>query len=508
VLISRLAGSRGSTNSLAWPVGSALVGAVVYTMAPHHAAYPAVLVTLAAFALGPLLLPQSRPLRTLICPLNWVLAVFWLQLVVIPLLLVYLGPTQGALPFLPSHRAINTALLLSALAFAGFCLGYHFDPLSLRRAARRPRDRTWRLPPRAAAIVFLALGLVGMALAFHSPAALLDYFRKAGHAGVIGPHTPPGAKATLQQTGVGFTLSLVLRPFLGFGVILLWCRWLDRSRFQGGVRPTLYTLAAAIAILVTYATYSYSRAAFVAPIVAILAVYGTRVRRLSVISLLVIASLGFFVLAADRVFRTNTFSLGQALTSHAGSLVKQTDPNAELQTYGSAPQFTGFLLQQFHYTQHLQYGKTLIPSALSPVPLLGKSFRASDGPALYNRLIYGDLGTLDQVIPFQGELFINFYLPGILLAYVCLGILVRRVQRRFNRAVTSIERFVWQYTATWLAFLVIGGLSVVSQIFIYFFWPAYVLALAARRPWAGLGASSGGRLLPRSTVQTPASPST
>ena len=44
---------------------------------------------------------------------------------------------------------------------------------------------------------------------------------------------------------------------------------------------------------------------------------------------------------------------------------------------------------------------------------------------------------------------------------------------------TSLERFVWQYTAVWLAFLIVGGLAVVTQIFVYFFWPVYVLAFWA-----------------------------
>ena len=32
-----------------------------------------------------------------------------------------------------------------------------------------------------------------------------------------------------------------------------------------------------------------------------------------------------------------------------------------------------------------------------------------------------------------------------------------------------------QFTAMWIAFLIIGSLEVVSQIFVYFFWPIYVL---------------------------------
>jgi hypothetical protein len=50
------------------------------------------------------------------------------------------------------------------------------------------------------------------------------------------------------------------------------------------------------------------------------------------------------------------------------------------------------------------------------------------------------------------------------------------LQRRFLEAPTALQSFVWQYTATWLAFLVIGSIAVVSQVLIYFFLPIYALA--------------------------------
>jgi hypothetical protein len=52
-----------------------------------------------------------------------------------------------------------------------------------------------------------------------------------------------------------------------------------------------------------------------------------------------------------------------------------------------------------------------------------------------------------------------------------------RLQRGFERAPTSLQAFSWQYAATWVAYLVAGSVAVISQIFIYFFWPIYVLAI-------------------------------
>jgi len=343
-----------------------------------------------------------------------------------------------------------------------------------------------------------------MVLAFHTPDALVNYFRKPGFAGVLGPGTPAGATISQPRTGLGINLSYLLRPFLGFAVVVAWCRWLDRTGRYSRWKTVAYTIAVAIAILLTYATYNYNRGAFVAPIVAVLAVYGSTVRRLRPLALLAMGLVAFFLLTAYQAFRTSTVSLNQALGGKSGTILKRTNLNKEVQTYGGAPQFTGYLLQETEYARHLELGKSLVSSAMSPVPIVGKPFRSSSGTAIYNRLIYGDLGTIDQVIPFQGELFINFNVPGVLVGYVLLGIAVGRMQRRFASALTSVERFAWQYAATWVAFLIIGSVSVVSQIFIYFFWPVYALAFLARGRSHGAPAAVRARRATMGAVTSPA----
>ncbi len=464
-------------SPLTWVLGTMYVGICLYLVSPDRDRFPGVFVTIVAFGLLPTLITGARPdPRTVFCPLNWTLVAFSLQLVVVPLLVCFGGPVRSVLPFLPSDRAINVSLLLSAVAFAGFCAGY---ALSSRRTkaqrAQRPASR-WEASGDLLIAVYAGLGIAGVFLAYHSFGSLLNYFEKAGHPGA--PVTPDLANSS--SSSLGLVASLFLRPFLGFAIVLLWCRWMEHRRRRPQIEAVMVTIAAAAGVILTYSTFSYNRGAFVAPIIALLAVYGRKVRQLSVGTVVVLGAVAVISLTAYRYYRTTDISLGQAVGNQSSTIVKGVHVDNELQEYAGAPQFTGYLLQQTDYGRHLQYGKTLVGSLLSPVPKLGRLFRSSSGTVYYNRLVYGDAGTNDQVTPLEGELFINFWWPGVALGYLLIGIAVRRLQERFDAAPTAIQAFVWQYTGVWIAFLAVGGLAPVSQIFIYFFWPAYALPVLSR----------------------------
>jgi len=77
-------------------------------------------------------------------------------------------------------------------------------------------------------------------------------------------------------------------------------------------------------------------------------------------------------------------------------------------------------------------------------------------------------------VPFQGELFLDFHIVGVVAGYVLLGWVAHKLQGRFERSTSSLELYVWQYTAIWTSFLIFGSVSVVSQIVIYSFWPIYL----------------------------------
>ncbi len=73
--------------------------------------------------------------------------------------------------------------------------------------------------PRIVPFYFM-LGIAGLFLAFGNISSFLDYFQDPAK------YIDLFAVAAHTLAGVA---SLLLRPFLGFALVMLWCGWLDRS---------------------------------------------------------------------------------------------------------------------------------------------------------------------------------------------------------------------------------------------------------------------------------------
>jgi len=91
---------------------------------------------------------------------------------------------------------------------------------------------------------------------------------------------------------------------------------------------------------------------------------------------------------------------------------------------------------------------------------------------IFNELIYGDDSSLDQIIPLDGELYVNFHFAGVVVGNVLLGCLLAWLQYKFMAARRPVETYAWLVTALWTVFP--GSLSVTSQMYVYSFWPMYV----------------------------------
>jgi hypothetical protein len=404
-----------------------------------------------------------------------VLLVFLFQLVIDPLLICYVGPFLNTLPALPSDDAVNASMLVSVMAWIAFVGGseiaLRWEPAKLRFSRIPTPRRRWKFAPNKIALTFALIGVAGLGLAFHSPHALLDYFHRAGgHVGV----------ENQTNSGLAQSLSVLLRPFLGFALIIPWCGWIDR---RGSDQRLIWrTLATMVLVLLASATYSYNRASAVAPLVAMASVYSLRVLRLRFWVLLggFVVALG--LLTAVRAYRNTDFTLSQAIAGAGArhAILEKVNIDREIQIYTSAPQYLGYMLERSGWGDDPHYGRTLVSSVLTPIPRLGRAFRATGGTAIYNHLIYGKRSTVaDQVVPFQGELFLDFALPGVVAGFLCLAFGVRLLQSKFERSTSAFTAFAWQYGAIWLGFLVVGSLAVVSQIAIYFFWPIVVFGLLA-----------------------------
>jgi oligosaccharide repeat unit polymerase len=417
--------------------------------------YPAFGAVLLELLVAAWVFPAARfQLDSPLSPGNWALLLFHVHLVVAPLLGLWFGFSLGTFPHLPSPRFINAAMLLSALAHFCFAFG---SQLGARRSAEGvPAPRFSGGFQAALAAAFLLLGAAGMWLAFGGPAGYLQYV------------TVPETQTLMSEAPptVGKALATFLRPFLPFGLLLLWSGGIARRRHRGWYAiPTLLLLAA---IVVTAA--SYNRASMVGPVLAALAAYSLTVRRLSARA---VAFAGLGLLLAGVAFgsyRNDNLHGPDGPVRQKGSQLEEL--NEFFQIYGEGPQFLGYLLERTEREpRHL--GSSAFASLMYPLPIAGKPFRERSGVILYNQLIYGTPGIVDQIIPASGELFLNFHLPGVAVFFALLGFAVQRAERRFRSATTAFSAAAAFFTGMWLAFPIAGSLAVISQILIYSFWPLY-----------------------------------
>jgi len=446
-----------------WPAALVAVGLTLYVAAPKRDLFPMDMVMLVVFGVVMYLLPACRPTRrSVLSPLGWAIGLFVITMIVCPLLIAYLGPSRFVLPSFPSTDDLRLAMALTMLSFVAFSVGFTVLsgarwPWGLRRGWFPDPLPSW-LP-----VAFVCLGIVGFALSFRSLGTLTAYLT-----------TPAAQGQKAEEATYVSILGSVLRPFLAFGVTLAWCRWIDGARRSiGGALVRLAGVA--VCVLLAYGTFSFNRAAIVYPLVALVAVYSRRVRRIGLVGLAVLMLLGILVFPLIGVYRSSTVTAREFFGPSGGSLVRdQLDLNEEIQVYGAAPQFLAFVMTKAD-TMALQGGRAFFSSIISPVPKLGEPFREGSGTGIYNRWLYGSTGVSDQVIPFAGELYIDFRAPGVAVGFVLVGAVLAWFQAGFLQARTALGSFVAQYAGMVFAFLIVGSALAVSQIFLYFFWPVYAI---------------------------------
>jgi len=152
-----------------------------------------------------------------------------------------------------------------------------------------------------------------------------------------------------------------------------------------------------------------------------------------------------------------------------------------IQVYGAGPQFLGYMIENIDFETELFFGKSILASILQPLPILGRPFRDISSVRIYNEMIYGSgVDIEDQIVPFQGELFMNFHLPGIIVGFFLLGIVLAFLNRKFLSSLTPAEGYAWFFVSLWILFLITGSSAVVSQMFIFTLWPAYAVFVVLR----------------------------
>jgi hypothetical protein len=428
--------------------------------------FPAIPVAQLTFLVVQLAFPQLRWSRDhVLGPANLAFVLFGLQLVVIPTIISTGGLYQGQLTSAPADTYVNLAILLQAAGYVSYALGTF-----LATRARPPRswlDGDPLLVPLAWCLV--AIGLIGIVLRFPSLATVVNYFSGRGDVFDVSSASLPDAAGTF------------LRPFASYGLIVLWCVRLSRRR--RGQRLSIWVdLALILGALAVSATFNYNRAAVVVPVIALVATYSLHARRLRAAT---IAVMGLLVLVLALQFGNYRMdyvgTLGGSVTREQANLTSgQPSPGELVQLYGNGPQFWAVIISDADRRQFL-LGKTIVGSVMLPVPILGKPFRSSSGPAEYNELVYGQSGVADQILAAGAELYWNFGVAGVAAGYLLIGWVVRRMDERSKVTSDPLETYTFCLMGIWIVLALINSISVLAQILVYFLWPAYLTMLVRRR---------------------------
>ena len=438
-----------------WVLAINVVALIAFASGPVAEDYPLAGAGILAVLFAQACLPACRiQVAAPLCPANIAQGYYWIQLVLVTVLVGYFGFSQGALPYLPSKDAINLAIAVHVVGYLSFCVAYQcFGRGPVRRGL--PRGS---MPGTAFLIVpFAVVGVVGFLLAHGGVAGFLDYVSSP-----MEQRLREEEATTLQGAAGSF-----LKHFLGFALVLAWSWWLGRARRRRMV--PIVAVSAAVVVMLLVANFNYNRGTMLGPIVGLAAAFSVHVRRIPFKGVVLAGVLALSIAFVFGWYRASDLDVTELSTSAVAETWNAEDMVAFVQIYASAPQMTAYLIEALE--GKFYYGATLLPSLVYPVPVLGKPYRDASGPALFNELIYGQTEPLDQVIPQNGELYVNLHLAGVIIGNVLLGGFLVWLQGKFIAAPNPVESYAWLMMALWTVFP--GSASVTSQIYVYSFWPIY-----------------------------------
>ena len=431
---------------------------VVLCLLPGKGVLPAEIASVTSFFLAQALLPRCRMTRSpLVTPLNWMQFAFFIQLVVMPVTVRIWGYAQRQfLPHPPTALADNIALLLVTLAYWAFCAAVQFRNVE----SVRSNPQRWPLPTFVICL-FAALGIIGIAARYKTPTIFIHAMTDPASYALETDRN--GASASIMDAVGDFFSS-----FLGTSIVMLWCRRLDRrlrAGEAGQFGDALLLVLAALAFAIT----GYNRANIVFPLVAVSAVLTIRGARHAVRNLLVVGSLIVSLVTATAIYR---FSAHPENVGAGPSLdVLSTIDYMELfQLYAQAPQYLAIVVEDSHYGLQPSFGRLSAASVLSQIPALGKGLRPFSGRQYYTALT----GHSDENPSFVGEVFLDFNVLGVVVAFGAIGYATALLQQRVLSATHAFEVYVFQMMSVFLLASVLISIDVLAQFFIFNMFPFYV----------------------------------
>jgi hypothetical protein len=470
---------RGRSHAYEFGViGAAVSAAALYLVHPLWAEdlWGAPL-SLLSFALGLYVVRPARlEARMLVNPHNLTLLWFAGATIIAPISVLIFGFTQGPLPGLPDVHYSNAAIGLYNISFWSYLIGYslHKPHKSTNYSHRVGGAGGGYTLQSSLLLIFSFLGLSGIFLRFGSIGELLAFFGDTRNIAVT---------ASLASLTPAQVVGNLLRPCAFFGMIALWANWRVK---QGTDSSPLIAILTTVWIFVTVMfNLSFNRGALVITFLVVAAVIDAKIRRIRHITVVFVGCalwVGLVVLGEVRgssskvVDALNDISVGE-------QVVKEGKISDSLQVYLGGPQFLGYLLAEIKEGYTFRLGSSIVASMLFSVPIIGENFRPHAGVTLYNEMIYGKTsGFLDQIIPSQGEVWLNFGIIGFLPAYLGFGLAVSVLQHRFLAAASSDSAAVmvcWLLLGYWFSMGAIGSIAAVSQFFIYQAPPIIIFLLVS-----------------------------
>ena len=448
-----------------WVLAINAVALIAFAAAPAAKEYPLAAFGILAFMFVQACLPACRiRVSTPVCPANIAQGYYWVQLVLVTVLVGHFGFSQGVLPHLPSRSALDRAIVVHVVSYLSLCVAYQ-----CWSGARAEEGRARRSTLRGTAyliVPFAVLGLAGFLLAHGGLGGFVDYLSSP-----VEERLRAEEATTLPRAAGTF-----LKHFLGFAAVLAWSWWLGKAPRR---KVSIVAVTAAVVMVLLLANFNYNRGTMLGPIVALAAAFSRHVWRIPFKGVVLAGALALCLAFVFGWYRSTDLAVSELSVSAVTERWRTEDVVEFVQVYASGPQMTAYLIESLE--GRLYYGKTLLPSLVYPVPVLGKPFRDISGPVIFNELIYGETATLDQVIPLAGELYMNFHLIGVIAGGALLGGVLARMQGKFVTAPNPVESYAWLMMALWTVFP--GSLSVASQIYVYSFWPIYAY-FAVRKLWS------------------------
>jgi hypothetical protein len=373
---------------------------------------------------------------------------------------------------------LNLAIFVQVVGYLSFCVAYQcFSPCF--RGAKgdtRPTSNGQEIEPGrqelSAYLIapFAVIGLVGLYLSHDGISGYLEYL------------TSPAVHRLRNEepSTPAMAAGAFLKHFFGFAVVLAWSCWLAQRGHERKTFSLPFGLlfgTALVVVLLLAANFSYNRGAMLGPLVALAAAFSLHVWRIPFKGVALAAGVTLSLALMFGAYRSSNLEISE-LSNAASTRQIDTETIVDfVQIYASGPQLSAFLFEHLELEGKQFHGATLLPSIVYPVPVLGKPYRDLSGTVIFNDLIYGYPDNLDQVIPLNGELYINFQLAGVIVGNVLLAAVIAGMQFKFRTSRTPVESYAWFTLALWTIFP--GSLPVISQMYLYSFWPIYVFFAVA-----------------------------